>query len=570
MNIRCLFGFALAVMVTGSVFGADEYPQVSQTFSIRSGWNMLYLNVVPEETANEIFEAWPTDSVAIYRTENVLPLGTLTSASSAPLTRYFTWHRGSSVASNINYLPGDCVLVFKADEALTNQTITGMPMGRRVQWEGGAEATNYFGVQTVGNASVAILDYLNGLEGNPALVISSATGKDDENGGPALSIRSTTAKVKTGDVLVIQSAEAGMWSGVFSVLPREGVLFGEHKTSGTYTVQNTSKVDQTITLSYTGAREGATPSFMIKVLQWDEEVGEVWRDFTEPISKVLAPGEFWEVSLGLDRTQFASDPCGEMRSGVLTATSASPSLHLVQVPVCANAYTSQSETTAGRWPNGLWLLSAQMDTVTRIVSSDGTVEHDLPTASTMPVRLLMYVDGDRKMKLLQRVTVAMLGDEGLKQAQVLYGPEAQLSGTESSSMRLSSPLMPVDEPIAEVTGTFLASATSRFVVGANSPSNPWRHAYHPEHDGLDWDFKEPAPDGDTFENYLGPVKPELWSVDNALEIIWNPANEAWTPEEEYTGVLKWTVTGLRHEAPIVIRGPFTFRRILVDPTYQEK
>ena len=37
-----------------------------------------------------------------------------------------------------------------------------------------------------------------------------------------------------------------------------------------------------------------------------------------------------------------------------------------------------------------------------------------------------------------------------------------------------------------------AGRSSMDVEVQASPSNPWKHAYHPEHDGLDWDFKTKA------------------------------------------------------------------------------
>lgn len=556
----------LAVLAGSGLQAAAETHAVSQTISIQKGWNALYINVIPNRSADELFADWPVESVSFFRTLSAHERAKVQAGEVLPLPRYFVWHRDAPEASTLASLPGDSVLVFKASASLPNQVITGTPAGRRMEWESGNDSTNYFGIQVEAGKRVSISDYLNGLSEDGTVSVYSISGTE---AAPTLTKRSWSSNLKTGDVLVVQGVKTDDWTGIFSAEPHDGIFFGETKTSAAYMLTNDSTKEQTVTLAFNGTTGDNAPSFSLKQRTVTAGTPAAWQEFTGPITKTLAAGESWTVALGLDRRQFEGNPSGELRCGVLTATAGSPTYHQVQIPVYVNAHTIQSAYTEERWPNGLWLLEAQMDTVTRIVSADGSVEQDVPTASVMPVRLLMYVDGQQQMTLLQRVALAVLGDEGIKQSQILYGPGAKSPGTETDFIRLSTPLMPVDVPSAPVSGTFLHSGTAAFTVGAKSPSNPWRHAYHPEHDGLDWDFETEAPDGDTFNHYLGRVKPELWSVTNQLEIVWDTGTESWDPVESYTGRLTWTITGLRHEAPITVSGPFTFRRIVVNPTYQE-
>lgn len=565
MKVLRFLVWMLVVVAWRGLQAVDEMPAVSQTISIREGWNAIYINVIPQESVDELFADWPVDSVSFFRALSANERGKVHAGEVLPLPRYFIWHRDTPEASTLTSLPGDSVLVFKASKSLPDQVIIGTPIGRQVKWELGADATNYFGIQVEDGKRVSIADYLSGLSEDGHITIFSISGT---GATPTLTQRSWTSNLKTGDVLVLQGVESNDWKGVFSVEPREGINFGETKTTGVYAITNDSAMEQTVTLSFNGATGENTPSF--KLMQRTVTAKpQAWQAFTEPITKTLAPDEVWTIGLGVDRRQFEANPSGELRCGILTANADAPTYHQVQIPVYVNAHTIQSAFTEQQWPNGLWLLEASMTAVTRIVSSDGSVEDSVPTASVMPVRLLMYVDANKKMTLLQRVTLAVLGESGLKQSQILYGPEAKTPGTETDAIRLSTPLMPVDVPSVAVSGTFLESGTAHFTVGATSPSNPWRHAYHPEHDGLDWDFNAELPSGDDFNHYLGRVKPELWSVDNQLKIEWDSSEEEWRPFEFYTGTLTWTITGLRHEAPIVVEGDFTFRRIIANPTYQE-
>jgi hypothetical protein len=549
------------------LFAADECASVEQEISIEKGWNALYINVIPTLSADELFEAWPADSISVYRTISVNDLGTLKEHKTLPESRFFTWHRDMPEASTLKHLPGDCTLVFKATADYTTK-VTGTPIARQMTWEGGENATNFFGITTKGSA-VTTNSYFKGLSTPSKLILSQMSGEGSE---PTFTEIRSSKSLSNNEALLVQNVLPSVWSGAFSLTPRYGLDFGEGATVSAFTITNQSGGEQTVHFQLNGPSGQGAPSFGLYWREITPGQASVWTPFTPNHSykKTLAENESWTVLVGLDRQQFASNATGDLRVGILTVSSSAIGNHYEQIPIFAKSYTLQSDTSLGKWPNGLWLLEAQMDTVTRIVSSDGAVEHNTKTASTMPIRLLLYVDGNQQMTLLQRVTLAVLGNQGTKQSQILYGPHAIAPNDATDKIRISTPLMPVDVPSVPLQGTFLAHATATFTVGEDSPSNPWRHPYHPEHDGLDWDFKGKAPSGDTLDNYKAPIKPERWSVGNTLELLWDAPSATWAPEESYTGHLTWILTGLRHEAPIVVRGPFTLRRILVDPTYQEK
>jgi len=59
------------------------------------------------------------------------------------------------------------------------------------------------------------------------------------------------------------------------------------------------------------------------------------------------------------------------------------------------------------------------------------------------------------------------------------------------------------------------------------------------------------------------VKPELFSIGNALTLKWDAAASAtpWNPEETLSGDCAWNFTGLRQEGTILTKGRFSMTRV---------
>ena len=80
------------------------------------------------------------------------------------------------------------------------------------------------------------------------------------------------------------------------------------------------------------------------------------------------------------------------------------------------------------------------------------------------------------------------------------------------------------------------------------------------------DFKTPAPDGDNITNYVGSVKPELFSIGGEVQFTFaENAATVWTPSERLSGSCKWIYTGVRRDGPVVADGLFTMQRIVKAP-----
>ena len=145
--------------------------------------------------------------------------------------------------------------------------------------------------------------------------------------------------------------------------------------------------------------------------------------------------------------------------------------------------------------------------------------------------------------------------------------EAEPPSTARQALRISSAVLPTETPVVEASSSLFGDgvgfAVFRFAVAADGATSLLRHPYHPQHDGLRWDFKTAAPSGDDFDNYKGEVKPELFSVENRIDITLDlsPGAAQWDPQNTVSGQCAWTFAGLRREGPLVATGLLTLTRV---------
>ena len=132
-------------------------------------------------------------------------------------------------------------------------------------------------------------------------------------------------------------------------------------------------------------------------------------------------------------------------------------------------------------------------------------------------------------------------------------------------MRISAVCLPTELPVIESTGgTFSTNGvTFAFTVAGDGATSLLRHPLHPQHDGLRWDFKTPAPSGDEFSNYKGDVKPETFSVQNEINLMFNlnGGETPWNAEQTKGGTCRWKLTNLMRQGPITLVGDMTIKRV---------
>ena len=180
----------------------------------------------------------------------------------------------------------------------------------------------------------------------------------------------------------------------------------------------------------------------------------------------------------------------------------------------------------------------------------------------------MHVGTNGTCRLLQRA-VAGVDTNGVAR---LFKDPADVPEDVEESRRISTVMMSVDTPVVAATEStnpkFGEDVDFSWVVGATASDNPFRHAWHPDHDGKKADYSDYLPSGDDFSLYANPIKPELWSISNRLDFSWHelgnralPEHFPYNADETTSGVVTWEVGGLISKGPIKSVGTFTLRRV---------
>ena len=561
------------VLLTGACAMAANADSVkaSQSIQLTPGWNAVYLTVAPTNTPDALFADWPVDFVAAYDQAAFLETKQYSASNTTEGVQksgYRIWHRGDPGATSLHGLAANTIYLCFATNAMEKaKTVYGVPRAPRISWHASAAdgTRNLVGLSVW--QETAISNYFAGVDAGCS-EYKQFYGKDAAQ--PKQGRCSVGEKLGMGNVLVVDATKASDWSGALYVSPMTGIDFGTNATLAALSVRNDGATSRTVRVSLaTGA--GEKPPDLLQGLKIKDTStvlasGASWTDFTTsaPFEKKIDAGETLTLSLALDRTNtnFTKKVAGTYCGGLLEITDVDGGSNMrVVVPVEATSDGGASAKTA--WPAGVWILSAELNEASYVnAATKGSAGiTNVAAGGTMKVRLPMAVDGKGKMTLLQRL---WYGYDSNGVMRVIAGSPASDVAL-YSARRISTAFLPTDQVEIEADGdsTFGKVAEFSFTVGERSNVNPMRHALHPNHDGLDFDFSKPSPSGDVLDNYLGSVKPETFSITNTVQLTWTAGEggAAWSPEETLTGVLKWAFGGLRHEGTIQAQGPFVMKRI---------
>ena len=516
--------------------------QIEQTITLSNGWNAVYVSVAPSGTADEVFAGWPVWSVSAYNAQAFLSTassaGGKTGESVAPAP-YWIWSREAGEANMLNSLAADTVLCcFSTNQAPFTVTLRGVPSAPRLAWHatqtGDTSTLNVLGVRL--NGSVRLSDWLAGSPATPGGMVYRIAGTNDvapsfisPSGGFT---GNKPVIIADGTVLFVPGAEVGDWSGPLYIMPRAGIDFGADGMVDELSVRNDGVAEKTVRITYIDSADGLARPDLLYRESGGETASTEWLPLANELTHVLSTGETWQVALALDRSRLAGTDA--RIGGILRIEETGGTQTLAWLPVSA-----KDTKPVSVWPQGLWAASLTLSKVS-YYKADANRTDGVPAGGQMKLRVYVRVDADGTAHLLQRVTV---------------------KGT-----RLSSAALPVDLPDTPATGGAFGVAGSplafAYVIGAKSPSNPFRHALHPLFDNKQMDFKTPAPDGDDLNNYVGSVKPEWFSITGGVEFSFSEsAATAWTPVEKLSGTCKWSYAGVRRDGPVVAEGTFTMQRI---------
>lgn len=282
---------------------------------------------------------------------------------------------------------------------------------------------------------------------------------------------------------------------------------------------------------------------------WDEVALDVNASYTV----VIAPQSTEELSFGIDRnhasmTGAAADALFASR---LKLTDQGGNLIEIHLPV-----TARKQTLAGLWLGDA--LVSEVQNRTGIPSSGTTVPRP------MQVRLIVHVDDAGVARLLSQVFVGKLNAPPLN-AYGLCTKESGLLGAEKkSASRIFAAHLPLDLVLGNTgagnTGNISpggAAMTRRVIIPFNDRTNPFVHAYHPDHDN-----KGP---GASNAAAILPAGVESYDLQRDIALTFSataPVGSSPTGwgSTRIGGTYAETFTGL-HRQTICVRGTFELRRV---------
>lgn len=539
----CAGGVALGAFAT----------HVAETLTLSAGWNAIYLESTPEDSACEDFFAdLPVTKVGAYvsdaydDTEQYNSDGT--ERNQKPVS-YRLWQRDGR--STLDSLTGGRAYLVLAEEAC-RKTFYGVPQAPRFTWRRASATDNETVVNLVGVSlqpaakPLASAYFKEGPYGPKGAVYQvSGTGENPVFKAP---FSTSSAKVEPGRAYGVTAAASGRWPGVIALSSTAvdgGVFFEAGANKADIRVTNAGTAARTVRVTY---QKGEKPSDRLLPLQRsvtkEKAIGASWTNVAAGASWEIAlePGASSDLVFGIERASLEKDA---NLGGVLVFEDLGGTQMRVRVPV--RVAFAEASAEAAAYPTGLWIGKFLFTHVTHDDSTDPVAAEGMlgPT-------VLLFVDKNRQMTLLQRVSLAAETNGTL---HVMKSHDAARA-VSASARRLSSLFVdPANQLVPARRGGFGEETVFSYTVEPTSAGNPFRHVWHPDHDGRNATFDGEAKPGS-----------ELWAVTNTVTVQFRDLGTG-SPyyssdvDEIRAGRVLWTVEGLRN-CPITAEGTFSIRRLV--------
>ena len=558
----------ICVACVVSAFAAHADVVVQQNLVLKYGWNAVYVEVAPTLSPDAVFAHWPVKSVGFYDPASFLATRQFSQtwdSQGLPINAIAMWHRDYPEISQVKSIPaGTVCLVCSTNTEDTAVALVGVPAAPRITWHitNTNEVYNFIGFSLQEGETVNPGDYLSGFDGNLLKGgFFKLSGRNPDK-APSITEVYSSKTVSDGDVLLVASDVQSDWSGVLHVSPMTGLDFGSDSSKATLTVRNDGEDERTVAVALETSASYGDPELPRAAIHIRDAAVALTPSGAPVATKRLAAGETWKLEFGIERSLFDTGVKGRKFGALLRVTDEDGGSKMrVNVPLVGE--TSGGTAANRTWPGGLWVADVAFN---RILAPGATAETE--TGGTVKLRLPIHIDAHGTVRLLQRVvTAGEVADDGTYTYH-LYAGTAKIPTTARQVMRISAVCLPTEIPVVEAAGgvgslSQPGGIVFAFTVAGDGATSLLRHPLHPRHDGLQWDFKTPAPSGDLFSNYKGDVKPETFSVQNEISFALdlNGGEAAWNPEETKSGRVTWKLTNLMWQGPIALVGDMSIKRV---------
>ncbi len=575
------------LLIGRGTYGAA--PLQTQTFTLQPGWNSVWLEVQPENAnPSAVFAGLPLESVWTYQAR-------LSAVEYIEDVNEAVWNRSSwrlflptnridSFQNNLFAVRANRpYLVQITNSSPVAWSVTGVPRLRPLEWV--PDSFNLVGFPIDPARPPSFAEFFRPAPAH----FDTATGQLRKV--YRLNASGQWSLVSGGDVMqrgvaywVFSKGRSEFTSPLGFTLPQgDSLNYGTALTELPLEFQNLATSSKTITV-----RDLCPPS-VLSYHRSSTNGADAWSVLPVPLTVPLAAKGNESLRLAVRRQDFTnqqhacvmevSDGQGTLYRVAVTAakaTTPAPS-----VPVTPQ---QRAQSHAGLWVGTVTLNAVAevnsgnlvTNAITGAISRVGVSTNPTPTRSEVNLRLLLHVDTNGVTRLLREV-VQMWADgaytndpSGLRRMatpgrHVLLTDDTLIPNYRGSALRDGSPVgrrlstvgFDFDEGGATslpLSGSFGApnKISGTLTLAPTSPTNPFRHKYHPDHDNLDA----------TFRNFV----PEAYAVARHIELAFtatDPEGGGAAPDYGY-GVLGGTyrerVSGL-HKEDLHIAGRFRLSRV---------
>jgi hypothetical protein len=584
----------LSVALGWWLSGEASAQWMDETITLQPGWNAVFLNVEPSpNTCEAVFSGVPVEAVCLWNPrqssveyiqspEEVLIHGD-------DWLIYFPSNAPAGVLSTLHAIQGGKSYLIKSSAAGPFVwTVHGRPVLRPVSWLGSSFNFVGFPVTATGGPTFQALFAPSSAHAGQAVYRLTA-GQWAPVANPA------TARPAKGEAFWIFTSGPSDFQGPLrlSLEKGGGLEYSDILTEQTLRLKNESAAVMPCTISVHNS--GAPPNSAAPALAGTVPLSVydygafAWTPYVSPVTVSVAAGEEYHLRLAVRRADMApyTPAPGEsdhLYQGLVKLTYGDGCD--VSIPVTARGLGEVLQTkgtgnkAVAHLRAGLWVGTAVVNKVSERIQFPSP--QPTPAASEFQFRLIVHVDANGTARLLQQV-IQMWRDGTYKpdpanpSVQIVDQPGEFVLLTDETLVanfsgavlrdgvpvgrRISTAAFGFRNPIT-LSGGFPTSSlptptlNCTVTLDYNDPLNPFKHAYHPDHDNLNssYDAGNPVPAGR-----------ESYSITRVISMAFTADDPeglqlAGWGDSQLGGTYSETISGI-HKDSIQVQGRFRLQRV---------
>lgn len=553
-------------------------PEAVQTFVLQPGWNSIYLEVRPEPNDTEtVFGGLPLASAWAWNPQYAKPDfiedPTEEMIQVPGWLGYFPRPRPESVLTNLFAVQPNRAYLLKIDgDAPVTWTVRGKPEIRDPKWV--PDSFNLVGFPVDPAIPPTFATFLAASPAHAGQAVFRLVAGSWQQVNPA------ATSIRSGEAYWVYCKGPSDYNGPISIALDTGseLDFGGALGRAQIRIRNLATVPASIRLTQVA---GSAP-LPLQIFRFDPDTGQIaWPMLpSQHLENVSERGELL-VELAPKRSSFTSDTAdlilevsngfGYKRSIAVSAKTAfaPPEFALRRAAEGRGLASALTTTSVNRFA-GLWVGTARVIKVSQ--AQTGSLQ-PTPVKDEFSLRVLIHVDAAGTVRLLKEVIQLWIEGTEMPDPEspgftvvdepghyVLVTKESLISSFEGAVLRDGEPVglrvstIAYDFPqeFVVMTGTFAPGGTvaMALVVDSESPTNPFLHRYHPDHDNLDLRFA-------AFSEEAYPVSRSLAFELTATDPL--GVERSGYGDNEISGIFRETLSGL-HRNDIAVEGVFHLRR----------